>query len=130
MGLMENNKYKYCLYRIKDGFVKITLSNNWKDLKVEKHLVVLYDVTISFITEFDRIIITGLEDEVHYEQYRTELCLLKHNPREEDVKYQKSLKLFGFTLCDDYVYVKGWYRTNPIHKVKYDFSNYIVQIYE
>ena len=82
MDLMENNKYKYCLYRIKDGFVKITLSNNWKDLKVEKHLVVLYDVTISFITEFDRIVITGLEDEVHYEQYRTELCFLKHNPRE------------------------------------------------
>lgn len=119
--------YKYCVYQIIDDFVRITLTNDWKTLRAKKDLLVLYDVTVNI--DGDYIIITGMEDEVHYTYEEQRLSELKHIPRNEDVKRKRPRKLFGFSFGEDYCYVKGWYRTVPMHKVKYEFTNYCVKIY-
>ena len=119
--------YKYCLYQIIDGYVRITLTDDWETLRAKKDLLVLYDVTVNI--DDDYIIITGMEDEVHYTYEEQRLSKLKHSPRFEDVKRKNRRKLFGFSFGEDYCYVKGWYRTVPMHKVKYEFTNYCVKIY-
>lgn len=120
-------EYKYCLYRIIDGLVRITLTDNWELLKVEKNLLVLYDVTVAIIDDY--IVITGMEDEVHYTYEEQRLSELKHIPRVEDVKRKRPRRLLGFSFGEDYCYVKGWYRTVPTHRVKYEFTNYCVKTY-
>lgn len=120
--------YKYCLYRIIDGLVRITLTDNWNLLKVEKNLLVLYDVSVAIMDD-GYIVITGIEDEVHYTYEEQRLSELKHIPRVEDVKRKRPRRLFGFSFGEDYCYVKGWYRTVPTHRVKYEFTNYCVKTY-
>lgn len=121
-------EYKYCLYRIIDGLVRITLTDNWELLKVGKNLLVLYDVSVAIMDD-GYIVITGMEDEVHYTYEEQRLSELKHIPRVEDVKRKRPRRLFGFSFGEDYCYVKGWYRTVPTHRVKYEFTNYCVKTY-
>lgn len=116
--------YKYCLYQRKDSMFLITLSNNFDDVD-KKDCIIIYDVRVQFVD--GDVIIEGIEDRVYFEQYPTKLVDLKYTPRKEDVKMSKKIKFLGITLNDSYCYVKGWYRTEPIDKVKYTFKNYAIK---
>lgn len=117
--------YKYCLYQRIDDLFLITLSNDFKDVEYNKDYMIIYNVTVHFID--GDIEIEGIEDRVYFRRFPTKLTDLTYSPRKEDIKISKEIKLFGFTIKDSYCYVEGWYRTEPIDRVKYTFKNYALK---
>lgn len=117
--------YKYCLYQIRNGLCLITLSNDFKDIKHSKDATIIYNVTVHFID--GDVEIEGIEDRVYFRRFPTKLTELEYSPRKEDIKISKEIKLFGFKIKDSYCYVEGWYRTEPIDRVKYTFKNYALK---
>lgn len=118
--------YKYCHYRIIDGVFTASFTNNLKDLQ-KTNDVLMYDVTVNI--EDNILLIRGMEDEVHWADKMKFVHDLPYTVQSKYMKYDKGIKIFGKVFFDTPCYVKGWYRTEPMHKVSYVAKNFIVKYF-
>lgn len=121
-----SEKFNYCLIEYKNNIHYVTFYEHIDDVKVRKELTLLYNVE-RYIAD-DHLIIKGVEDEVHWIDHIKGCSELKHQPQKKYIKYDKGINIFGKTFFDTPCYVKDYYRTEPIHKVKYHIpNNYVIK---
>lgn len=126
---MRNKEYhfKYCYVYITHGCANVICTHDLKTIAVRNDWKLIYDVT--FLVEDGMLYIKGMEDTCYYEQFATPLSELEESPQPQYIKV-KTKNIFGKKLKTPECYVKGWYRTIPIHKVQLCLKHWNLKVYE
>ena len=127
---MKTNFHKYCYTTESNNgsTIIVRFSNNKELLKIAKHEKLIRDV-VWYIKD-GSLCIDGYEDDVHFTDRIKLVSELKQRPSEEDIKKDKGLKIFGFTLIEPCEYIKGWYRYPGKNRLKVILTNYSIKIYD